>query len=467
LSPLPSDRKSVRSFNGLTYRPRVSATTVGAYRPGTVSAAPKAKVISCTLVVALLLGASRWGSYIGVPPLFLTDALIAASLLSRFLLPRGVSDRASVRDGFRVGAPGIAVAIVVYAMLRMLFSGPYFLTVTWLRDGAPYLYVVLAILSAHGMARATPATTKRTMKWVWRALIFHLGWVCLVGPLSAASALAQSRPLFSGGIFYGKPDTDSAILGITAGLLLRRLLMGQNRRWAIVGLVAVAYGASTFTNRAGFISLVLSCVVAFGFAYSATGRLSLKRIGLVLLVPVALGIAFVALPSTTVGARLLATVEPSHATSTAQENAVGTTEARQRTWKGVITWTEDDGSRMLWGAGMGVDFLEASGTLQYLEGTDYQNVRSPHDYFIGSFARLGLVGLGLIVIAVLGLFRRMISFRKRIAEDELLVFAALTVVSLLVVASLGVVLEAPFGAVPFWWAAGILFALARIKPTSA
>ncbi len=132
----------------------------------------------------------------------------------------------------------------------------------------------------------------------------------------------------------------------------------------------------------------------------------------------------------------------------------------------MITWTRDDSARTIVGAGMGVDFLAASGTLQYLEGTDYENVRSPHDYFIGSFARLGLVGLGLILAIVLSLMRRAYSFRKRIAEDELLTFAALTVFAIVSVASFGVVLEAPFGAVPFWWAAGLILALVPMSTTT-
>ena len=128
---------------------------------------------------------------------------------------------------------------------------------------------------------------------------------------------------------------------------------------------------------------------------------------------------------------------------------------------------QSDRRERWFGAGMGIDFLAASGTLQYLEGTDYIGVRSPHDYFVGSFARLGLIGLGLLLAVVLSLIRRAYSFRKRIADDELLTFAALTVFAILSVASFGVVLEAPFGAVPFWWAAGLLLALAPVAAAAA
>jgi O-antigen ligase len=133
----------------------------------------------------------------------------------------------------------------------------------------------------------------------------------------------------------------------------------------------------------------------------------------------------------------------------------------------VINWTLASRSRELYGVGMGTDFLAASHTLVYLEGTVYQNVRSPHDYFVGSFARLGLVGLAFILALIVRLLRQMLRHRRRIAEDELLVCTTLVVLSILVVASFGVVLESPFGAVPFWWAAGILLVLTGLPPDQA
>ena len=101
-----------------------------------------------------------------------------------------------------------------------------------------------------------------------------------------------------------------------------------------------------------------------------------------------------------------------------------------------------------------------------LEGTDYAGVRSPHDYFIGTFARLGFIGLGFIIAVMAQLARRMVRFRRRIAEDELTDLLGLAYRRAVVpVASLaGVVLEAPFGAVPFWWAAGLILALAPYRP---
>ena len=442
-----------------------TAMAEGRVRPDARSAPTKA--LTCTAAVALMVAATRWGSYIGLSPLFLTDLLILGSLVDRLMGKVIYPGRPPPRVGYSPTTSTIVLAFLAYTVLRMLLSGSWTMTVIWLRDGAPYLYAALALISGDAVARATPDALQKTMKWLWAALICHLSWVCVVGPLTATSALAQSRPFLAGGVFYGKPDIDSALLGVLAGLLLRRLFMGQRKGWAIVGLLAVAYGASNFTNRAGFISLVLTCAASLGFSYAATGRSSLRRLALVAVVPTAALIAATLLPSTTVGARLIATVQPGDSSSAAAQNAAGTAEARRLTWSGVTNWTMSDQSRTLFGAGMGVDFLAESGTLKYLEGTDYKGVRSPHDYFIGTFARLGLIGLGLMVGIIASLMLRLVRFRRRIAEDELLTFAALVIIAFIPVASLGVVLEAPFGAVPFWWAAGLILALVPEGSTPA
>jgi O-antigen ligase len=111
------------------------------------------------------------------------------------------------------------------------------------------------------------------------------------------------------------------------------------------------------------------------------------------------------------------------------------------------------------GSGFGNDFLEESGTKAFLEGTTYNNVRSPHNWFVGIYARMGVIGLGLIAAVVVQLVFIMWRNRVRIGSDPLLSMCALIILSILPVATLGVVLEAPFGAVPFFWAAGILMTL--------
>jgi hypothetical protein len=417
--------------------------------------------------VVLLVGATRWGSYIGVSSLYLTDALVAAAVV-RLLL---TSDHdMPVRAGFRAGASGLLVAFLGYVAIRMALSSTFVLSQVWLRDGVPYLYAVLGLVSASSVARANPASLERTMTWIWRALVFHLLWVTAVGVVGSATTWETARPFLGGGIFAFRPDMDTAIMGVTAGLLLRRLLLRQGRFLALCGLTMVGFALTNASTRAGYIAVMVCLAIGFGLAYAANHDKGIRRAGIIVAIPLLAFGAVETLPSTTAGDRLLATVHAPGApgaTTADATSALGTANARKKVWRGVISWTTQTQSREIFGAGMGIDFLEESHTLQYLEGTTYQNVRSPHDYLIGSFARLGLIGLGLLVLILVRLVQQIFRFRRRIAKDELLTFAAMLVVALFVVASLGVVLEAPFGAVPFWWAAGILLALARQPGESA
>jgi O-antigen ligase len=417
-----------------------------------------------TAAVVLMLATTRWGSYIGASPLFLTDLLVAGAVV-RMLFTMGGTPQER-QPGF-TSPPGLLVLFLGYVGFRMLFSGQYVLTQTWLRDGVPYLYGVLGLLSAASVTRATPESRARTMTWLWRALVFHLAWMAGVGLVGSVTSLQSPLPFLGEGLFTVRPDIDSAILGVTGGLLVRRLLTGQTRVWSVIGLGVVVATMTTEATRAGFIALLACAVVAFAYSYAATHDRLMRRAGILLAIPLVVAAVVQVVPATQAGARLLATVEPSSATTAEQEGAIGTSHARRLVWHGVIDWTLTTQSRSVFGTGMGPDFLTESDTVQYLEGTTYENVRSPHDYFVGSFARLGFIGLGLLLVLVLRTLWQMVRHRRRIGEDELLTCVSLIAVGILVVASFGVVLEAPFGAVPFWWSVGILLALTRMPAVEA
>lgn len=90
-------------------------------------------------------------------------------------------------------------------------------------------------------------------------------------------------------------------------------------------------------------------------------------------------------------------------------------------------------------------------------------MRSPHNYLITSFARLGFVGLTIVVGLLVTLLTAAARTIRRGPPDELTSLCVLLVIALLVVAMLGVILESPFGAAPFYWAAGILLAGERSR----
>ena len=53
------------------------------------------------------------------------------------------------------------------------------------------------------------------------------------------------------------------------------------------------------------------------------------------------------------------------------------------------------------GVGFGRNFIEESGSRNVLEGDTYTNVRSPHNYVIGTLARLGVFGALLVFTVII------------------------------------------------------------------
>jgi O-antigen ligase len=415
-----------------------------------------------TSAVALTLAATRWGTNIGISPLFLTDVLLLLGLISALLVTRkrGIGPLSGFTGRHRPSA--LFVVYFLYVIARFLFSisnGPL---ADWVRDGAPFLYGFLAFVSAGAIARSTEAMRARTMLVFWWALGAHVAWMLAV-TFTGWSGLAT--PL--GVLFQMRPDIDAAILGVGAGLFLLQLFRVKKKIWPAMALAGSLVGVLSMGSRAALISLVLSLTLAFAIRYSATAKKRASRVFLQLALPVLVVGILVALPFTTQGERLLATIGNTQGESANQASAAGTEQARQLVWNGIFEWVGEDTPRVFLGSGFGNDFLAQSGTLTYLEGTTYNNVRSPHNWFVGIYARMGIVGLALAVMVCLQLLLTIVRNRQKMASEPLLATAGLLVVAVIPVAILGVVLEAPFGAVPFWWAAGIVFALRSDAPPRA
>jgi hypothetical protein len=141
---------------------------------------------------------------------------------------------------------------------------------------------------------------------------------------------------------------------------------------------------------------------------------------------------------------------------TGSSQAAGTVSVRKDVWEKVMAFTLHDYQRTAVGVGFGRDFIRESGSRPALEGSIYQNVRSPHNYLVGTFARLGVVG-SLLAALVIGLGCSLaLTALRRPSSPSVLVLAALVAIAVPIVAMLGVVLESPFGALPYFWAVGEL-----------
>ncbi|WP_167133915.1 O-antigen ligase family protein [Arthrobacter sedimenti] len=395
--------------------------------------------------------------------MFIADVLIALAVMDA-VLGQKVHGRQTPSAKMRSGPPVVFIAFFSYLLLRAMLSTEYVFTFVWLRDYVPFLYSGLAFLSAWSLARANGPSRAKTMKLIWAALIFHLLWTSTVRLGGLAESAFPQLPGSGVNLFSVRPDIDMAVLSVTAALLLRRLILGENKFWGAVALALTLVTTLGFHSRAGLMSLALALLAAYVVSYASAPKDGNKRVLMVLAFPVILAVGVAAIAQTTPGERLIASVFNTHTGGENELNAQGTERARQFAWSGVADWTFENDLRGVFGSGFGNNFLEEAGVLAYLEGTTYDNVRSPHNWLVGVLARTGVVGVALALVVLASVVRLVARNRGRVGGDELMSTASFIFLATLPIAMFGVVLEAPFGAIPFWWAVGILHTMRGASP---
>lgn len=415
-------------------------------------------------VVFYLVVLGRWGSHIGVPgmPIFIADVGVAAALVQTVVVLRWHG------SGLRaIGAAArtvhlallLTVALLGWAVVRGIAGIESFASdpLSALRDVAPYGYAVVGVA-----AFLLPVTGGRRIRLaVYAGLTVHLVWMVAAPWLPGWPR--KWPELGDAAIFTPRPDFDAAVLGVAVALALYDLL-GRERpasRWrtAALAVFAAANAAvlATSPTRAG----LLSALVAIGTVLVVNALRSRRRAdrepwgrrraGAATVLIAAAATAVIVL--TPAGQRL------GESFGGGESSALGTLQAREYTWSGVSRYIFADAVRTATGVGFGPDFITDSGTSFALEGTEYKDVRSPHNYLLGTFARLGVAG-GLLAAALVMSAAGLAVSTLRRTIDTIAALAALLVLALPITALLGVVLESPFGAIPYFWAIGHL---ARVR----
>lgn len=409
------------------------------------------------LVALFLLATSRWGSYLTVPgaPFYIGDiALVLGVAQTALLLLRGRLPSASSLDR----APLVMLLVIVLVgitLVRLVLSTD--LSLVALRDAAPYMYAVAAVLGF-----LLPADSHRRWRLVVYATIaFHLAWSVV---LKYLPGFPWGAPVLGtdAQVLAIRPDFDATVLGIGAAFALHDLWSRRSRLRRVSGLALALLAVVSITGmlliatRAGLLAGLspIAVVVLAGLLRrrGVEHRPRASRRRSIILAVVGLGVVVVAMALTPAGQRILEGFRGG--------SGAGTINARQVVWTHVVEYVFISPERTAMGVGFGRDFIVESGSTAALEG-EYQNVRSPHNYVVGTLARLGVAGALLVsVIMVLGWWLAWSALRGSRA-GPVTVLAALVAISIPLVSLLGVVLEAPFGAIPYFWAVGQLAATVR------
>lgn len=399
-------------------RPEATAP-LGTTRPAAGARSSRWSVLSAGLVMGALaidVGGTRWGSYLGVAPVFLPDALLLVGALLA---------AARLRLASRV-ALASSVVLAAFAALQLLRPGlgPAVLVV---RDLAPLGYLALVPLLAVALRDVRPRTFLRVVRCATAFLAATLaaGMAGVLRPLEL--------PLAGVPVFLPRPDADLTVLAV--GVVAFGAWEGIARPYRLVQVVMVLLAAAGY-SRAGLLA-VMVCVAIAIWRERYTLTLPAARTAAALVVA-CLSLALLSLAVAGLHRSPVAPPQAVERLLTESDTSSGTTGARVSAWSLVARYTVDR-QQVTTGEGPGTSPIGDSGAVRYLSGDP--SVRAAHSWPLTAVAYFGVIGLllwsGSVVLFLLA---------ARGAPLQGLV--AGTVAAYLTSGLLGVIIESPFGSLP-------------------
>lgn len=426
------------------------------------------EAVAGTLAVAFALFGSRWASHLGFGGLYLTDLLIALGIGHLLATRLRHPDSPPLDRSFRRPHPLLFV-YVAWAAIRLVAG--WRLDMDALRDAVPYLYAAVGIIAAISLRRSTPLRRERTARILVAALGAHAAWVFVV---TLAPGVRDQLPVMSVALdlplFALRWDFDTPVVGIFAAWLLVRLVRGaRHQAMAVAALAVCLFTIMATGSRAGLIGAFMALLLGAAVAVRGRDVPSRRKVAAVAALPLLVAAVAVIVPQTAIGDRLAGTFGSGSTVNKGSANAAGTTEARDRTWQFLWDYSSAEPERHLFGVGYGPNFLSETRSAILLVGTNDESEaepRSPHNYWIGTLVRGGLVAVGIFAALVLLMLVRTVQLVGSMAGNDMVFLAGAIPVALLFPATFGVIFESPFGAVPFFWACGVVLAWPRPVPAA-
>lgn len=398
---------------------------------------PLAATLGLAGIAVPLIG-GKWGAYIGVAPVYLADALILGGALLTLLTTRRFTTLVRFSPAYWLLWTS---GVVFIAAAALLGTGAVALR---LRDLIPWLYLLVVPMAGQWLVAAGRARLQRYLLWT---LLLHAAWaipaMLLTDPDPNQVEQQQFLPFAAEPFFGIRTDIDVPLVVLAVVVAMRR----WGLRPATLALAAGALAATlSQTSRAAMLASLVGLAV-----YGLVNRRTRGPSGLVKLAVAGTGVALVlalALPvlATTglfgVDGGALARAGLLGGTgSDAAASGDYTWNDRLMAWQVLGDYYTEQGSPPF-GFGPGAEVIRDSGAVKFLSGHDV--VRSPHNWWVGGWVRAGPAGMGLWLL-LLAAGTRPLAGRRRWKGDHVAATGWFLVVSVLVAASAGVLIESPFG----------------------
>ena len=409
----------------------------------------------------VLLGYALLGrtfAYVGVPPLFIGEVMLALGLVVVMRTP-------TLREAL-TARPSIALLLLMG--LTLLRAVPFLSTygLDTVRDAMQIGYGLFAFVVGALLLDRPERLRGLVLRYRrFTVVMLALMWVIyLIGKLFETS-------------IPNLPWTDNArLIEVKAGDLMVHLaaltvflMVGLTRvRPLAVLMLAVTVGVVIVSSRAGMVAYGLSVGTAWLLRPSGAkvGRLAY---GFALLL--VLGIAAGPIVSVNGGTRDVSVEQlwlnvKSIFGSSGTDTLDGSKEWREAWWGKIVDYTFH-GPYFWTGRGFGINLAEADG----FSVSEEESLRSPHNGHLTILARMGVPGITLWVVLNLLWFASLLHawFRARLARQwgwtGLFALVIAYWLAMLVNAAFDVYLEGPMGGIWFWTVWGVGLAAARLQQT--
>lgn len=405
-------------------------------------------------LIAILPGSwaifgSRWGSYLPREPIFLSDLLILLLILGTLF------SKIKIVRKSRFTIYGIYFFLLLLKLLFSDWDNP----LTLLRDFMPYFYIAMIPLVTWRIIPSNAAINKKMGRFLEYCIVAHVVW-CLFSFYFPNLVMNFPEISYSQKIrvFSIRPDFDAAMVSVFIALVVFKRISVINLSVQKVFVILGTTYILLQENRASFISFSILILISIRYRLGQMDNLA-KRISVRIVVLCCVGLSLVGISQLTIGQKFIGTSQLITTDSLSMEGA-GTASARLAAWTQVTSYLNSSPKRFFFGVGFGSDYLQESGALRALvnsEAGSRTTPRQPHNYWLNTYARMGIFGLGILgVIFVQGL-RMVITILRKPANYEInMLISSLIFIALIPIASLGVVLESPFGAITMTLALGLI-----------
>ena len=406
-------------------------------------------LLGCT---ALILVFGRWVTQVWIGPLPLLDTTFQFIVFLHCIFFYHKFAYAKLKSFYLLAFLKIYFFFVMFKITAAIISGRYS-TEAILRDMTCFLVIsqIPVILNLFLNVGLVDFWNRRISRLL--ALSGLLAFIHASISVALTSSLGWSVSLpviqLQADVFSIRSDQFICAISPLLIFLVSNIARNHNRFWNITLFILIAtFVLTELQSRAVLIAMVTSVLLGILMIYSNSRIRPEGKLFAFSIFIVAAPVLFSLISRVPSFQRLTSGLGLNNALSNSDaisSGAIGTQNARQQAWQLVLT---DWRSHFIFeGYPAGYHFVQATGAVYFLSGS--LDVRWPHNFFISALVRNGIVFGVLLIVAILASVRISLLNAKSefntILDWQILSFQ----ISTLIVSAFGVVMESPFGYLPF------------------